>query len=295
MNDIKRKNRVSFSQYSNWDKCEYKWFLDYAKGLRQFEDSLNTCFGTAIHKAIQTYLKSLYTDGLEVSDSIDVNAIFKKAFDVELQKMTQDGKPTYTEDDYKEFSYDGDDILKAFLNSTNRLKHFPRQKYELVGIEIPVEMDIKNNVSFIAYIDLILREKTTGIYKIFDFKTSTMGWNKYEREDETKLSQLLLYKAFYSKAFNVPLEKIDVEFFILKRKLYENVAFPQSRIQRIIPIQNKKFISKTINNFVGFLDKCFNLDGTYKLDETYHKNPGKNRKNCKYCSHYKVRCDGKED
>jgi len=295
MSDIKRKNKVSFSQFSNWDKCEKKWYFDYAKGLRQFEDSLNTCFGTAMHNALQTYLRSLYTDGIEVADNIDVNSVFKTSFDKELLKLTKDGKPTYTEDDYKEFSYDGDDILKSFLSSSNRLKNFPRQKYELIGIEIPIEMDIKNNISFIAYLDLILREKSTGIYKIFDFKTSTMGWNRYEREDETKLSQLLLYKAFYSKALNVPLEKIDVEFFILKRKLYEGVSFPQSRIQRIVPTQNKKMITKTINNFVGFIDKCFNIDGTYKLEEHYPKNPGTNRKHCKYCSHYKIRCNGKAD
>jgi len=295
MSDIKRKNKVSFSQFSNWDKCEKKWYFDYPLGLRKFEDSINTCFGTAMHNALQTYLRSLYTDGIEVADNIDVVAVFQTSFDKEILKLQKDGKPTYTEDDYKEFLYDGDDILKSFLSSSNRLKHFPRQKYDLIGIEVPIEMEIKNNISFVAYLDLILREKTTGIYKIFDFKTSTMGWNKYERENETKLSQLLLYKAFYSKALEVPLEKIDVEFFILKRKLYEGVAYPQSRIQRICPTQTKRVISKTINNFITFIDKCFNEDGSYRLNEQYHKNPGTNHKNCKYCSHYKIRCDGKAD
>ena len=50
-------------------------------------------------------------------------------------------------------------------------------------------------------------------------KTSTMGWNKWQKKDENKTQQLLLYKQFYSKMYNHPIEKIEVEYFIVKRKL----------------------------------------------------------------------------
>ncbi len=66
---VNEKKRVSFSQFSWWLKCPHKWYLDYVKGLKQFEDTINTCFGTAIHETIQTYeieLPCLITVGVEI-------------------------------------------------------------------------------------------------------------------------------------------------------------------------------------------------------------------------------------
>ena len=40
------KKKVSFSQYSGWFKCPHSWYLNYLKGLREYESSLNTCFGS---------------------------------------------------------------------------------------------------------------------------------------------------------------------------------------------------------------------------------------------------------
>jgi hypothetical protein len=287
-----KKKRVSSSQYSKWLKCPHWWMLDYVKGLRQFDDSLNTCFGTAIHETIQTYIKTLYTEGLEKSDSINLYDFFKTAFEKELK----DKNVKHTEDEYTEFVFDGEDILKAFSETAVRIKTFPRDKYEFIEVELELDVPIKNNVNFVGFIDLVLREKATGIIKIFDFKTSTNGWNSYQREDSTKTSQLLLYKAFYSKRFNVPLNKIDVEFFILKRKLYENARYPQSRIQIFIPPNNSPTIATTINEFIEFLDDCFTADGRYIEDITkYPKNPGDRKKHCTYCPHKKIRCDQKQE
>lgn len=297
MEEIKKK-KVSYSQYSVWCSCSYRWFLDYAKGLRTFDASINTCFGTAMHVAIQTYIKTLYTIGVEGADKLDLYKMFKEEFEKELKKTDNDGKQivTYTEDEYTEFMFDGEDVIKAFVDTAVRIKNFPSRKYEFVGVEVPLEVDIKNGLAFIGYLDLILKDKTTGIYKIFDFKTSKMGWNQYQKQDQTKLEQLLLYKTFYSNILQVPLEKIEVEFFILKRKLYENVGFPQSRIQKVSPTQNKPMIVKTATNFIEFIDSCFTETGNYKMDGIFYKNPGANKKNCRYCVHKgTINCDSKPD
>ena len=76
-----------------------------------------------------------------------------------------------------------------------------------------------NNLEFIGFVDVVLKEKNKNKYRIIDIKTSYSGWNSYMKEDLTKTMQLSLYKAFYSKIFNVPLSAIDVEFFIVKRNL----------------------------------------------------------------------------
>ena len=54
------KKWVSFSQFSNWFNCRHRWYLDHVKGLREFEDNVNTCFGRAMNEGIQLYIETLY-------------------------------------------------------------------------------------------------------------------------------------------------------------------------------------------------------------------------------------------
>lgn len=287
-----RKRKVSFSQYQNWFNCPHHWYLDFVKGLRVFEDSINTCFGTAIHECIQLYIETLYKQNAVAADGIDLDAMFQKRFKEELT----DKKVQHTNDEWMEFLCDGDEILRSFQNTTNRLKFFPSGKYEFIGVEDEIVMPIKNNVEFICYIDVVLKEKKSGRYRILDIKTSSNGWNSYMKEDPSKYSQILLYKAFFGKKYNVPMDMIDVEFFILKRKLYEGVSFPQSRIQTFVPPHNNKTIATTLNTFAQFVGECFTIDGKFVEDTTkYPKIPGKNKKNCKYCPHKKIHCDAKSD
>jgi len=287
-----KKNRVSFSQYSTFLKCPHKWYLDYIKNLRVFDANINTAFGTAIHEVFQTYLETLYNKSLKEAESLNMKTLFMESFNTEINKIKENG--TEIDDDtFTEFCYDGEDILSAFTKTTNRLKYFPAKDYELVGIEIPLEIPLKNNVDFIGFIDIVLKEKNKEKYRIIDFKTSSSGWNKYMKEDESKYAQLHLYKSVYSKKFNVPLKSIDVEFYIVKRRLYENASFPQSRIQVFVPPHGDRAIKESLNNFIEFLDYGFNEDGSYNEDNEYPKFPGNAKKNCKYCIHYKSNCDGK--
>lgn len=295
MENIEKKiNRVSFSQYSTFLRCNYKWYLDYPLNLRKWDGNINTAFGTAIHETFQKYLDLLYNHSVIEADSMDCIEFFKTIYDNEITKLKDEGKELLTEE-YDSFYNDGIGIISEFTKTSNRLKYFPSKDYELVGIEIPLDIPIKNNVSFTGFIDIVLKEKSTNKYKIIDFKTSFNGWNKYTKEDFSKISQLHLYKAMYSKKFDVPLSDIEVEFFIVRRRLYENVSFPQSKIQIFKPEATKSVINESLKYFIEFLNKGFTPDGEYKVNQTFLKNPGKNKKHCKYCLHYKNKCDGKKD
>jgi hypothetical protein len=286
------KRKVSYSQFSNWFNCPHHWYLDSVKGLKIYDDSINTCFGTAIHESIQLYIETLYKQSAAAADLHDLKNHFRMGFEKEL--VTK--KVEVTEIQKTEFMEDGNEIINSFSNITNRIKYFPSNKYEFIGVEDEIIMPIKNNVNFICYIDVILKEKSTGRYRIIDIKTSTRGWNHYQKEDPSKISQILLYKAFFSKKYNVPLNMIDVEFFILKRKLFENTGFPQSRIQYFVPTHNEKNVKTTLTTFSQFVGECFKPDGSYIDDVTsYPKIPGKAKKNCKYCPHRKINCDMKPD
>ena len=158
--------------------------------------------------------------------------------------------------------------------------YFSKKNYELVGIEVPIEYELPNSIKFIGYMDVVLHDTLRDRYKIIDIKTSTMGWNKYQKADKNKTDQLLLYKYFFSKEQEVPIDSDDVEYFIVKRKLYENLDFPQRRVQTFSPASGKPSINKVVNNLQRFIDESFE-DGKHNLERDYLKLPSK--KNCKYC------------
>ena len=64
---------------------------------------------------------------------------------------------------------------------------------------------------------------------------STRGWNDAAKKDEDKQFQLILYKQFFAEQFNVPVDSIDINFVILKRKIYENAEYVQRFIQEFKP------------------------------------------------------------
>lgn len=281
------KKKVSYSQFSNWLICHRRWFLDYPKGLKSYEDNISTCFGTAIHKVIQLYLEILYTKNSTEAELLNLHEMFIKTFDEELNNK----KVKISENQKIEYTKDAEEILKTFINPINRIKHFPSNKYEFIGVEDEIILPIKNNVEVICYIDLILKEKLTGRYRIIDIKTSSRGWNEYQKQDKFKIAQILLYKSFFNKKYNIPLDMIDVEFFILKRKLYERVNFPQNRIQLLKPQNKNKDIIETLKWFSEFVSSCFLLSGEFNTNiENYPKNSGEKNKNCKYCPHKNLNC-----
>jgi hypothetical protein len=201
-----------------------------------------------------------------------------------------------------EFENDGKIILDHVLSYSQRSKHFPSKKYEIVGIELPLEIPLRNNtILYKGFLDIVFRDKATQKILILDFKTSSRGWNKYQKADRTKIDQLLLYKRFYHQMFKVPMSDIEVEFFVVKRKLLEDAEFPQQRIQRISPPDGKMSMKEVESAFLDFIKNGFDDNGEYNKDAVFLKNPGKGRKNCKYCifktltnDKGELYCNGKE-
>ena len=278
---VKKVKTISYSQYSKWLKCPQSWKLSYIDNLDKFESSINTAFGKAIHTAVQLFLKTLYTEGAIAADSLDLIDVFNKEYDAETAKIT-DEKPTT--EVLEEFRTDGKVILNYFTSPTNRMKHFPSKVFEVIGVELPLKVPIRGGtIIYKGFLDIVLKEKSTGKIRILDFKTSTFGWNKWQKADRTKLDQLLLYKRFYNQVYKTPMNDIEIEFIVLKRKLYEDVGFPQQRIQRISPTDGKMSIKEVERTFLDFINDCFDSFGEYIRDKSYIKNPGKGKKNCKYC------------
>ena len=272
--------KISYSQYNQWVSCPYKWKLNYIDKKSIWTDSIHTMFGTSMHEVLQTYLTIMYNDTAKMADALPLEKMLLTRMTRNYQQiMKRNGGEEFCEQkDMEEFYSHGLIILEWFKK--NRGKYFSKKGYELVGIEVPINYDLPNDIKFIGYMDVVIYDKVRDRYKIIDIKTSTMGWNKWQKADKTKTDQLLLYKQFYGAEKNISLDKIDVEYFIVKRKLYEGLDFPQRRVQTFSPASGKPSVNKVITNLNTFIDESF-INGEYNTDHTYVKTPSK--KNCKWC------------
>ena len=95
-----------------------------------------------------------------------------------------------------------------------------------------------------------------------------------------KQNQIILYKEFFSRQFNVPKEKIEVAFLIVKRKIWDKSDFPQPRVSEFIPASGPIKSKKAVATVKEFITECFTKEGAYQ-DKTYKKIPSQS--NCRWC------------
>ena len=273
--------RISYSQFSQWVQCPHKWKLKYIDGYGQFTDNIYTIFGSSVHSVLQTYLTLMYSESIKKANELPMEEMLmlemKKNYIQAKEKF--EGVNLTTADEMREFYLQGCEMIDYFKKK--RSMYFSKKGYELVGIERPLNYKLPKNINFVGFMDVVIKDTIRDRIKIIDIKTSTMGWNKWAKADKNKTNQLLLYKQFYSKQYNFPLDKIDVEFFIVKRKLYENMDYPQRRIQTFEPANGTPSLNKVSVSLKEFIDECFDDKGKHNEQHTYKKIVS--TKNCKYC------------
>ena len=253
--------RISYSQFSQWDKCPYTWKLNYVDKAETFKGNIYTLFGTAIHETIQAYLVCYYERTIKEADNLPLVDILKYRLEenFKISKKQYGDEFEVSKEEMVEFFNDGIKIIEEFKK--RKSSYFPKKNTELVGIEVSLNFGLPKDMNFVGYMDVVLHNKVTGRVKIIDIKTATMGWNKYQKADKNKTNQLLLYKKFFSDERDIPIDKIEVEYLILKRKLYENIQYPQKRIQVFSPASGKPSINKVMTRLQEFIDECYDEDG----------------------------------
>ena len=278
--------RISYSQWSMYERCPLSWKLAYIEGLAPFTASIETVFGTAFHETLQHFLTVMYTESVKTADNINLSELLLDNLKKEYAKCVaeKDGEHFSNPLQLAEYHEDGVAILEWFKK--RRGQYFSSRDYELLGIEMELCTQASTNnpsVYWFGFMDLVIRHKPTNTIEIFDIKTSRMGWNKYQKSDSLKSAQLVTYKTYFSEQYNVPKENINVEFFIVKRKLQENSMFPQKRIQQHRPASGTVTQRKVQKRIDDFVESCFDSEGNKNADRNYLALAGKGAKNCKWC------------
>jgi len=271
--------RVSYSQYGMWTSCQQQFKLSYIDKLGESSANIHTIFGSAMHETIQHFLSVMYGVSKKQALLLDVEGMLKEKlvehFTTEKAKMTE-GTPC-TQIELEEFFGDGRQILHYFKTKLDKL--YTKSGFELVSIELPLNAEVRPGVNFVGFIDIVLKEVSSGKIIIIDLKTSTRGWNQYQKADKVKTSQMLLYKKFYSEKYNVPLDKIEVEYQILKRKISDTTEFTIPRISKFVPANGKPSVNAAWKGFMEFVDSVYDEVGAVKQVDF----PTNKSKSCDWC------------
>ncbi len=283
--DSSKKKSISYTQVSMYNECPFKWKLNYIDGLREFKGNIHTLFGSAMHEVLQTYLDVMYARSIKAADELPLDKLLKARMTEQFNNMHEFGTKDLlvTKEDMDEFYNDGLLILDFFKK--RRAEYFSNRGYKLLGCEVALDYDIPKNLRFVGYLDIVIHDTVRDVIQIYDIKTSTMGWNKWQKKNTNKTSQLLLYKKFYSEQYNHPIDKIEVEYFIVKRKLWEKAMFPQKRVQKFSPASGTVSMNKVAKRLDTFIELAFDDDGE-RISANIIPTPSK--KACRWCEFKKT-------
>ena len=83
-------------------------------------------------------------------------------------------------------------------------------------------------------------------------------------------STVVLYKEFFSRQFNIPTEKINVEYFIVKRRVPVEAEFAsmQRRVQEFRPNAGPRKTKQVLTSMNNFIEDVLDENGKY-IDKEY--------------------------
>jgi len=277
---------ISYSQFAMWSSCPHKWKLTYVDKNKIYRPTIHTVFGTSMHETLQYYLHTMYSQSVKEADSLDLEGCLQEQMIHNYMAAVLDnGEEHFSNSkELEEFYEDGVQILTWFKK--HRASYFKSKGYELIGIEMPLYVqaaDCNEKVKMNGFLDIVIRDTEKDRIVIIDIKTSTRGWKDKDKADKVKISQLVLYKSYYAKQYGYDEEKIDILYFIVKRKLIEGFMYPQKRVQEFVPASGKPTRRKLNSEIENFVRTSFNVDGTYNTNTIYPAVANAGLSNCRYC------------
>ena len=160
---------ISYSQFSVYNECPHKWELQYKDGLQEYQPTIHTVFGTAMHNSIQRYITMMYEESGAAADRFDLEGLFEEEFGKTYREEYAKNKKVHFSDpvEMREFYEDGINILEWFKKHRNQF--FTTRNVVLLGIEMPLMVGLTKNLflkGIIVAIALLTTSYLTGNTKL---------------------------------------------------------------------------------------------------------------------------------
>ena len=261
------KCHISFSELRTWSECSYRHKLKFIDKVGEDIPGVHMDFGTAIHEACESYLKTRVMD--------------KKIFLNKLKKLWIEHEPKDPKHGTKDASYTPEAFLSfgkegiAILNDVPAWleEQFPGWEYVDAEHALYEGLDLEGHPhAFKGYIDAIIRvpgHKGKYLAWLLDWKTTSWGWTAFKRSDELVRAQLVLYKNFWSIKTGTDPKDVRCGFVLLKRS-----AKPGKHCELVTTSVGEVTTGKSltiINNMVSSVKRGIAI---------------KNRNSCQFCEFY---------
>ena len=256
---------ISYSSISTYNKCPKLWDMQYRKKVVPFTQNIYTTFGTAFHETLQSYLEVLYHNSVKEANEMDINnLLYDNMIKAYRSGKAVNGHEHYsTADELNSFWLDGKHILDFIKKK--RGVYFGTKNMMLAGVETLLYQQLKPGVVFKGLVDLVFYHPNTEEWTVVDIKTSTRGWNANQKKNPNLTAQVVLYKEFFAKQFDIPADKINVEFFIVKRRVPKDAEYAsmQRRVQEFKPNAGPRKTKQVIESMNNFLTNVLNEQGKF--------------------------------
>lgn len=279
------KYHVSFSEVSNWVNCSWSHYKKQIQLVDLDKPGWGSCFGTAIHSCSEHFFKTRQID-MSIAEKFLIEEFALHKFEDKQGNVL----------DVNLFIAQAHLIMRSLPKFMD--KEFKNWKYVEAEHELYEKIESLPN-AFKGFIDIVIEAEHNGktITWIIDLKTSTRGWFREKRADETTKMQLILYKNYYVKKMNLNPRNVRCGFVIMKREGSSSKAAWKQKIVddktawyqdsshdplELIPISVGDVTSgrslQVVNNMVASINRKMFL---------------KNKTSCKYCPFMKTEhCEG---
>ncbi len=209
---------ISYSEWRNWHICPHYHKLTYIDKVAQFEGNIFTAFGKAIHTVCEYTL----TSPEKYRDAGAIEALVKEQFLKELKALPEaaqhDAKANFK---LKEWLVNGLDIIpdlyRCLVDKFGKLG----EDWEVLKAEeqlyVPITEFTEAEKNFKGFIDLVVYSKKDEKVHLIDWKTCSWGWRREKKNDKIMAYQLVFYKHFYARKYEVDPRDVDCHFVLLKR------------------------------------------------------------------------------
>ena len=265
-----KNKHISYSSLSTYNKCPKLWELMYLRNEVPFTQNIYTCFGTAMHETIQEWLTVMYHDKVKAANEIDLHKLLyaNMVKSYKMGKAMMNGDHFSTQDELTQFWIDGKHILDYLKKK--RGAYFTSKTMMLAGVETLLYQEIKPGVMFKGLVDLVFYHPNTDRWTIMDIKTSTSGWRDNQKKNPNLTAQVILYREFFAKQFGIDKDKVEVEFFIVKRRVPKDAEFAimQRRVQQFKPSSGPRKTKAVVESMNNFINDVIDDNGEY-IDKDY--------------------------
>ena len=236
-----------------------------------------------MHETIQEWLTVMYHDKAKAAMDMNLkDLLYANMIKAYKQGKAQMGHEHFSsQEELTQFWLEGTHILEWLKKK--RGAYFTTKSMMLAGVETLLYQEIRPGVMFKGLVDLVFYHPNSDEWTIMDIKTSTSGWRDNQKNNPNLTAQVVLYKEFFAKQFDVDREKINVEYFIVKRRVPKEAEFAsmQKRVQEFRPNAGPRKTKQVLEQMNKFITDVVGEDGEY-IDQEYKCTNPFGR--CEHCS-----------